>query len=111
MKTVTHWKTKLSLTVAYGLFVLLMQRMGVTCLFLRFAGVPCPGCGMTRAWMQVLRLNFAGAFDMHAMFWAVPILYWYILYDGKPLKVKWLNDGILLGVGIGFFLHWLMQLA
>jgi hypothetical protein len=102
---------KLSLTVAYGLLVLLMQRLGITCLFLRLIGVPCPGCGMTRAWLQMLRLDFAGAFDMHTMFWAVPILYGYILYDGKLFRKKWLNDGILLGIGFGFLAHWLLQLV
>ena len=32
------------------------------CAVYRLLGVPCPGCGMTRAWLQALRLDFAGAF-------------------------------------------------
>ena len=29
------------------------------CAVYRLLGVPCPGCGMTRAWLQALRLDFA----------------------------------------------------
>ncbi len=35
-------------------------------------GVPCPGCGMTRAFQCALRLDFAGAFYYHPLFFIVP---------------------------------------
>ena len=29
----------------------------------------CAGCGMSRAWLSLLRLDFAGAFRFHPLFW------------------------------------------
>ena len=37
-------------------------------------GIPCPGCGMTRAWLLAIRLRFAGAFNMHPLFLLAPPL-------------------------------------
>ena len=33
------------------------------------------GCGMTRAWLAALRLDFAAAFAYHPLFWVVPIAF------------------------------------
>ena len=43
--------------------------------FRLLTGIPCPGCGMTRAWLAALRLDFAAAFAYHPLFWAVPIAF------------------------------------
>lgn len=49
--------------------------LDIGCLF-RFAmGMPCPGCGMTRAWLALLRGDVAAAFAYHPMFWAVPLAF------------------------------------
>ncbi|MDD2955721.1 MAG: DUF2752 domain-containing protein [Oscillospiraceae bacterium] len=58
------------------------------CLFKRLTGVPCPSCGMTRAWFAVLRLDLAGAFALHPLFWCVPLV------------------GLLLAFGRGKVLFW-----
>lgn len=39
-----------------------------------FLGISCPGCGMTRAWAAVLRLDFAGAFSLHPLFPLAPLV-------------------------------------
>lgn len=36
-------------------------------------GISCAGCGMTRAWYQVLFLHFDTAFYYHPLFWIVPL--------------------------------------
>lgn len=33
-----------------------------------FTGLPCPGCGMTRAWLSAFRLDFKSAFFYHPLF-------------------------------------------
>lgn len=38
-----------------------------------FLGISCPGCGMTRAWMAVLHLDFAQAFACHPLFLLAPL--------------------------------------
>lgn len=34
-------------------------------------GLPCPGCGMTRAYLALIQGDFAGAFFWHPLFWMV----------------------------------------
>ncbi|MGN0323732.1 MAG: DUF2752 domain-containing protein [Oliverpabstia sp.] len=48
-----------------------------------YLGISCPGCGMTRAWMAVLHLDFAGAFSFHPLFWTAPFLALAILFEYK----------------------------
>lgn len=36
-------------------------------------GIPCAGCGMTRAWMAVLRLDFKAAYHYHPLYPLPPI--------------------------------------
>lgn len=58
-------------------------------------GIPCPACGMTRAWMLALRLDLAGALRMHPMFWSGPVLLWLFWRDLRILGRKWLGLGVL----------------
>lgn len=39
-----------------------------------FTGVSCPGCGMTRAWLSLLHLDFAKAFHCHPLFITAPFI-------------------------------------
>lgn len=49
-----------------------MMACGVTCPILWLTGISCAGCGMTRAWLNVLRLDFAAAFSCHPLWPLVP---------------------------------------
>ena len=40
----------------------------LNCPFRALTGIPCPGCGMTRAFLCLLRLDPRGAFLYHPMF-------------------------------------------
>lgn len=46
--------------------------LDVGCVFRRITGIPCPGCGMTRAHLAALRLDFRGAFYYHPL-WFLPV--------------------------------------
>ncbi len=60
-----------------ALFVawLALYLLDIGCVFRLMTGIPCPGCGMTRAWLAALRLDFAAAFAYHPLFWVVPIAF------------------------------------
>lgn len=45
----------------------------ITCPILFLTGISCAGCGMSRAWFCLLRLDVAGAFYYHPLFWLPPI--------------------------------------
>lgn len=61
--------------------ILFISAAAVLILFYSIAGCPirlltgvsCPGCGMTRAWLRVLSLDFPGAFRFHPL-WPVPLI-------------------------------------
>lgn len=46
---------------------------GITCPILYFTGISCPGCGMTRAWINIFDGNLQKAFIFHPLFW-MPLL-------------------------------------
>ncbi|MGN1098594.1 MAG: DUF2752 domain-containing protein [Clostridia bacterium] len=68
----------------------------VGCPVKRFLGVPCPGCGMTRGCLALLRLDFSVAFRWHPLCFLVPIfLVVYILKDLPPVRGA-IRPGVLI---------------
>ena len=80
--------------------------LGIGCPIRSLTGIPCPGCGLTRAWKAALELDLITAFHYHPMFWSVPVLMAYCLFDGRLIPQKWLNFGLLgvivLGVAVNY---------
>ena len=62
-KDVKHAKWAILSVFAY--FVLLRKFFITICPAVLITGLPCPGCGMTRALIRLLHLDFAGAWQMH----------------------------------------------
>ena len=60
---------------------------------------------MTRAILSALNFNFKTAFMYHWMFWSIPILYIFFLFDGKLTGKKILDIIILTAILIGFILN------
>ena len=58
---------------AIALYYCLLQLMGISCPIRYFTGLSCPGCGMTRAFLSLFRLDFKSAFYYHPLF-MLPIL-------------------------------------
>ena len=44
------------------------------CVFRRITGLPCPSCGMTRAYISLFKGDISGAFLMHPLFPLVPVI-------------------------------------
>lgn len=47
---------------------------GIGCPLRFLTGIPCPGCGMTRAWLAILHLDVTGAAAWHPLFWTLPLI-------------------------------------
>jgi len=103
-------KEKLITCLVIAVMVAVMYGLGLPCPFKAIFHIPCPGCGMTRAYLSLLRLDFAAAFAFHPMFWSVPILLADYLLDGRIFKWKWLNTALIAGIFLGFFLNWIFML-
>ena len=52
-------------------------------------GLPCPGCGMTRAFIHLLHLDFAGAWQMHPFVYLFMI---FILWFGIRRYILGISD-------------------
>ena len=102
-------KEKLITLSAVVVLTAVWKWLGIQCVFLRLFGIPCPGCGMTRAYLALLRFDFARAFEMHPMFWSVPILIIFYIFDGKIFPRKWINTLILVLIFGGFLVNWVFM--
>ena len=63
----------LSLCLFIAGMAIALYLVDLGCIFKTVTGLSCPGCGMTRAWLSALRLDFSSALAYHPLFWAVPI--------------------------------------
>lgn len=110
MNSIPHLRTKLAVTGGMLAYVALIYWLPITCPILFVTGIPCPGCGLTRAWLAALRLDFAAAFAYHPMFWAIPILYLCLWRDGRLFSSPRMNRMLYLVIVLGFWAAWAMRL-
>ncbi|MBR0576835.1 DUF2752 domain-containing protein [Proteiniclasticum sp. BAD-10] len=82
------------------LFVYYVQ--GSLCIFYQLFGIPCPSCGMTRAFLHFLQGDLQEAFRFHPLFPLVPLLLLSYLKNWQKL---------LVGIGILFIALWVLRLA
>lgn len=61
----------------------------IGCPFKTLLGVPCMGCGMSRAFISLVCGNIKGAFEFHPLFFLLPLILGLILFEHKiPVKVQ-----------------------
>lgn len=99
---------KICSTLIYVTVVLFLHFNGGACLYNRFLQIECPGCGVTTAYLVLLKLDILEAFRQNFMFWSAPILYLYFWFDGKLTGKKLLDILILMVILFGFLLKWLI---
>ena len=66
-------KEALPAICAVALIYLILYLAGIGCPIKFLTGISCMGCGMTRAYLSLLRLDFAGAFRYHPLF-PIPVI-------------------------------------
>ena len=69
-----------AIVTLYGFFTL----VGIGCPIKFVTGISCAGCGMTRAWISLLRGDVKEAFNYHCLF-ILPLLYVIILVLRKKI--------------------------
>lgn len=67
-------KKRIYLYISILVLAAVILLRGDMCLIRRIVGIPCPCCGMTRAYMALFRFDIKAAFFWHPLFWTVPFI-------------------------------------
>ena len=89
-------------TVAYTV----MNYYGISCVFLTFFKIPCPGCGMTRAVLSLLKGDIMGAASYNITVFFLPYVAVYLLF---PLKHK-IHRLLLLCIAGIAIINWVIKM-
>ena len=108
---IPHLKDKLLTCAIAGVLILLLYFLDIPCIFKKFLHIPCPGCGMTRAYIRLMHLDIKGAFSYHPLFWTVPMGLLFYLYDGNVFKAKWLNNTLIILLTVAFIALWIYRMV
>lgn len=84
-------------------FAALILLTDTSCLVKNLIGIPCPGCGMTRAYLRLLHFDISGAFFMHPLFLLPPAFPFIFLIKDRRLKAIVLYS--LISVYIGAYIY------
>lgn len=90
--------------LAVVFFYALLQCFGITCPIKWVTGISCAGCGMTRAWLALLRLDFAQAFYYHPLFWLPPVAI-VLIYLNSKKNIKFYKISMLLIIGLSAIVY------
>ena len=109
MHKIKNLKNKLLIIPFFIIMYILLYLLDTTCIIKYFTNIPCPGCGLTRAYLALFKLDFSKAFHYHPLFWTIPILFLYYLFDGKLFKNKVINNLILIVIILLFINNWIYK--
>ena len=97
-------------TLAAAVLVAVRHYLGLSCPIYAHLDLPCLTCGMTRATISALRLDFRSAFGYHPLFWTLPILYWTLATELSPFKSRRANKITLTVLTSAFVAVWIVRL-
>ena len=110
VRKINHPREKILFFLGVFLYALLLRLIGITCPIRHLLGIPCPGCGITRALISALLLDFGGAFAYHPLWIMTPIIILYILCDGRLFGK--IADRIIISLTCAAFVAvWVLRLA
>ncbi len=96
----------LFLGIYFAVGYAVMKHYGITCVFLEFFGFPCPGCGMTRAFLSLLKLDFVQAARYNVVIFFMPYVFLYILFDFRhPI-----HRVLLWGIAVVTTVNWIIKI-
>lgn len=92
-------KAELSEVAAFVGIYMIMGSKSITCPILFITGISCAGCGMTRAWLSLLKFDLSAAFYYHPLFWHPALTILIFLFKRKLIR-KWCMAGAVLFLAV-----------
>ena len=93
---------------ALVMFYIFSKLFGSICPTYRFLGICCPFCGMTRAHLAALKLDFSQALYYNPVFFlGIPCIFFMVhekLFAPKYDKMRKIIAGILLGIIVAVYI-------
>lgn len=107
------FKKLVFLGVMISLYVVITYAFGneSICVFKVYTGLPCPGCGMTRAFLSLFNGDWHQSFYWHPLWPLVvvaPVLYWRL--SMKTIKNKRVTDYFLFALIFIFVLTFFVRM-
>jgi len=97
------------ITVLIVMPFLLMD--GNTCLIKEIIGIPCPGCGMTRAYISLMHFDIKVAFYYHPLFVLPAIIAFILLFkSNKHIAKIYKNEAVWMGMLIMVVGVWIVRM-
>lgn len=105
---ITLLKKNSSLILSILLYIIFTALSGIGCPILFFTGVPCLGCGMTRAVICLLKFDFLEAYRLHPLCFLMPVFAGIIMFRDRMGKRTF--NACLFIIVVMFILVYLMRL-
>lgn len=84
----SEWQDIKAIIIIILFYFFMSMIFDIGCPILWITGISCAGCGMTRAWISLLHLDFKAAFHYHPLFWLPAIMVVvYFLKNKLPKRV------------------------
>lgn len=90
--------------LVFSWYIIHVVGSNTRCLIRGTIGIPCPGCGITRAYDALLHGHILEAFHYHPLFLLPPIIIFILLFRKQPKLNKIYNNDKLWWIIIGLFL-------
>ena len=82
--------------ILFSLYLLITYLLEIpNCLIKLIWGIPCPGCGMTRAGFSVLKFDFISALKYNPLIFVFPFILFIMIFHEIPLVKKLYKSKIL----------------
>ena len=100
-------KKHLFIFAVIGIYFVLIAIFDITCPIRYITKVPCPTCGITRAMMSLIRLDFKGYVEYNVMAFFMITTVMLLIHRDVFKKRKWINWYSMLVLAVNLLVYFI----